>query len=238
MRHGVSVSFVPKIDLTHAGTGMHIHMCALKNGENIVANHDGTLSDEAQEMIGGILRFAPSLSAFGNPTPISYLRFIAHKESPMHICWSARNRLALVRIPLWWSFKKKEKKPDDHRETFEYRAPDAFANAYLLLAGLAVAANYGLEHAEEALRTALDLHVEATGRRQRKLRILPVSCSESADNLEKDRGGYERGGVFPKMVIDKTVAKLRAYDDGNMRKEMSRKPQLFEKMLMEYLHYG
>jgi glutamine synthetase len=99
VKYGVSVSFSPKVSLEHVGTGMHIHLCALKNGENIVANPNGTLSTEALKMIGGVLKFAPSLSAFGNTTPASYLRFISRKESPMHICWSARNRLALIRIP-------------------------------------------------------------------------------------------------------------------------------------------
>ena len=47
VKHGVSVSFSPKISLEHVGTGMHIHLCALKNGENIVANPNGTLSTEA-----------------------------------------------------------------------------------------------------------------------------------------------------------------------------------------------
>ncbi|MDI6805112.1 MAG: glutamine synthetase, partial [Candidatus Bathyarchaeia archaeon] len=109
-KHGVSASFSPKIFLEHAGNGMHIHSCGLKNGKNITANPDGTISTEALKMIGGILRFAQSLTAFGNPTPASYLRFIARKESPMHICWSFRNRLALIRIPLRWNFKKKTRK--------------------------------------------------------------------------------------------------------------------------------
>jgi glutamine synthetase len=237
-RHGVSASFIPKIDLAHAGTGMHIHMCTLRNGENIVANPDGTLSKEALRMIGGILKFAPSLSAFGNPTPVSYLRFIARKESPMHICWSARNRLALIRIPLWWHHKKEAKKSESCRETFEYRAPDAFANAYLLLAGLAVAANYGLENSKQALKIAEDLHVEAASRELKKLKALPISCSESAKNLEKDRQFYEAHGVFPRRLIDKTVEKLETYGDKNLWNKIFGKPEQIEKTIMEYLHYG
>ena len=106
-KNDVTVSFIPKISLEHAGTGMHIHLCGLKNGKNVIPDSEGNPSVEALKMIGGLLRFAPSLAAFGNPTPVSYLRFIARKESPMHICWSARNRLALIRIPLWWSFRKR-----------------------------------------------------------------------------------------------------------------------------------
>jgi glutamine synthetase len=236
VNHGVSVTFVPKVSLEHAGTGMHVHLCALKSGRNVVAGADGGLSDEAKMMIGGILRFAPSLGAFGNPTPVSYLRFIARKESPMHICWASRNRLALVRIPLWWSFKKG--KVDSLRETFEYRAPDAFANAYLLFAGLVLAADYGLSNGREMLKEAEELHIEAGSGEQKKLEVLPCCCSESANNLEKDRGLYEVDGVFPKRLIDKTMEKLRSYKDDGLKKTVADNPDEVEKLIQQYWHYG
>jgi glutamine synthetase len=217
---------------------MHIHLYGLKNGKNVVSNPDGTLSREALKIIGGILKFAPSLAAFGNPTPVSYLRFMARKESPMHICWSARNRLALVRIPLWWSFKKTSKNAESCRQTFEYRAPDAFANAHLLFAGLTVAASFGLKNSKDSLKLAKDLHTEAAENEGKKLRALPRSCSEAAKNLEKDRRCYEAGGIFPKRLIDETVKKLRAFKDKNVWKELSSNPEKIEKTIMEYIHYG
>jgi len=238
LEHGVSVSFSPKIALEHVGNGMHIHLCGLRKGENIIANADGTLSIEAQKMIGGLLKFSPSLAAFGNPTPVSYLRFIARKESPMHICWSARNRLALIRIPLWWNFRKTSREINNCRETFEYRAPDAFANAHLLFAGIVVAANYGLKNPKEVLKIAGDLHIEETGNERKPLRALPCSCSESAENLEKDRRFYEADGVFPRLVVDKTVEVLKSYKDKNLWKGLTDKPDEIEKMLKQYLHYG
>jgi len=237
-KYDASVSFSPKIALEHAGNGMHIHLCGLQNGKNIIAGSNGNLSLEAKKMIGGILRFAPSLAAFGNPTPISYLRFIARKESPMHICWSVRDRLALIRIPLWWSFRRKGEERDSCRETFEYRASDAFANAYLLFAGMAVAVNYGLRNFEEALKIAEDLCVKGTGGRRKRLKVLPRSCSESAENLRKDRKFYEADDVFPKKVIDKTIEKLRAYRDKDLWKNLAGKPEKIESMLRQYLHYG
>jgi len=236
-KYGVSVSFSPKIAFEHVGNGIHIHLCGLRNGENIIANPDGTLSDEAKRMIGGILKFAPSLSAFGNPTPVSYFRLIAQKESPMHICWSARNRLALIRIPLWWSFKKASSEVDNCRETFEYRAPDAFANAYLLLAGLTMAADYGLRNHKEALKIAEDLYVEARDNRK-QLNTLPRSCSESAENLEKDRQFYEADGVFPRKLIDKTIETLKSYKDKTLWKQLADKPDEIENVLSQYLHHG
>jgi len=188
-------------------------------------------------MIGGILKFAPSLSAFGNTTPVSYLRFIARKESPMHICWSDRNRLALIRIPLWRSPKIENEKRDNFKETFEYRAPDPFANAYLLFSGIAIAINYGLENPEEALKIVEKLHTEESGKRKR-LRTLPRSCNESAKNLRKDRRFYEANGIFPKKLINKTIETLRAYNDKDLWKNLADKPEKIDKILRQYLHYS
>jgi glutamine synthetase len=236
--HGVAVSFSPKVCMEHAGSGMHVHLCAIKDGKNTVANPDGTLSDEARKMIGGILKFAPSLSAFGNPKPVSYVRFVARKESPMHICWSVRDRLALIRIPLWWSFKKGKERIDADRETFEYRAPDAFANPYLLLAGIAVAVDYGLKNKEETLKLANRLHINEAKRERKPLKTLPQSCNESAQNLEKDRELYEAQGVFPRELIDKTIETLKSHRDKNLWQELINKPDKINDLLERYLHYG
>lgn len=239
VKHGVSVSFSPKVSLEHAGTGMHVHLNAVKDGENVIVNPNGSLSVQALKIIGGILKFAPSLSAFGNTTPVSYLRFIARKESPMHICWSARNRLALIRIPLWWSHlgKSKEEKAD-FKKTFEYRAPDPFANAYLLFAGIVLAAKYGLENSKEVLKIAENLHFEGDSCKKKVLRVLPRSCYESAKMLEKDRMFYEANSVFPKKLVDKTIDRLRAFKDKDLWKNLAGKSEKVEDVLEQYLHYG
>ena len=236
-RHGLGVSFIPKVDLEHAGTGMHVHLCGMRNGKNITADADGKLSGEALEMIGGILTFAQSLSAFANPTPVSYLRFISRKESPMHVCWSARNRLALIRVPLWWSFRREAKEEEDCRETFEYRAPDAFANAHLLLAGVALAAEYGLGEPKKSAKTAEKLHAEhATG--EKEFETLPVSCVEAAEFLERDRRFYETDGVFPEKLVDKTVEKLKAYKDRDLWKNLLSKETAMRNAIDQFLHWG
>jgi glutamine synthetase len=236
-RHELSVSFSPKIAVDHAGTGMHIHICALRNGKNTVADSKGTLSAGALKVIGGILQFAPSLSAFANPTPISYLRFISRKESPMHICWSERNRLALIRIPLWRNHGKDGYEVDDSEETFEYRAPDAFANPYMLLAGIAVAANHGLNYPRESLKIAKALYIK-NGAEKKHLKTLPLSCSESAESLARDRQLYESRGVFSPKLIDRTIESLKSYKDRNLWQELANKPEETEKVLRQYRHFG
>jgi len=238
-KHSVSATFSPKTSLEHAGSGMHVHICGLKNGRNIVEDADGRLSTEAKEMIGGILKFAPSLAAFGNPTPVSYLRFLARKESPMNISWGTRNRLALIRVPLWWTFKHAGEETDPCRRTFEYRAPDATANVCLLFAGLTVAVLHGLKNHEESLKIAEELHLEELeGKRKKRFKRLPTSCSESATNLKRDRKYYEAESVFPRPVIDGTVKRLKAYKDSDTAQKLKEEPQKMEKLMQAYLHYG
>jgi len=237
-KYGVSVSFSPKILIEHAGNGMHIHLCGLKDGRNIIAEPNGSLSVEAKLMIGGILSFSLSLTAFGNTIPVSYLRFVSRRESPMHVCWGARNRLALIRIPLWWNFKKTEEETDPCKRTFEFRAPDPSANAYLLFAGIAVATEYGLKNPEETLRVAEELHIEKTANGNKRFMLLPKSCSESAANLQKDRKYYEAEGVFPKAVIDNTIKKLKSYKDKALLQKLKSEPQRIEELVQKYMHYG
>jgi len=236
--HGVSASFSSKIAMNHAGSGMHIHMCGTRDNENVLAGKDGALSHCALEMIGGILRLAPSLAAFGNTAPVSYLRFVSTKESPMSICWGARNRLALIRIPLWWDYRIGPQKNGDCRRTFEYRAADAFANTYLILASLAIAADYGVQNPKGALKIAQDSSADAKNSDQKRFKALPSSCSESADNLEEDRRFYVTDDVFPKRLVDKTIEKLKAYDDRELWKGLIGKPHEVDAILKQYLHYG
>lgn len=238
LRHGVSASFIPKIDLNHAGNGMHVHLCGFRHDRNIIIDAGRQLSKEALNMIGGILKFAPSLAAFGNPTPVSYLRFVARKESPMHICWSAQNRLALIRIPLWWRFRKSSERTESRRETFEYRAPDAFANPSLLLSGLTLTVNWGLENANESLRIAEELHAQSLRTEEKKFRMLPQSCSEAAQYLAKDRRLYEADGVFPERLIETIIHRLDDYKDRDLLRDVLEKPEELQKTITQYLHYG
>ncbi len=224
--------------MEHAGNGMHFHLCALRKNENIAADSEGNLTAEAKLIIGGILKFAPSLAAFGNTIPVSYLRFISRKESPMHICWGTKNRLALIRIPLWWDFRKDFKEAESCRRTLEFRAPDPSANSYLLLAGIALAAEYGLKNPKRALKFAEDLNADKKSKAGKAYESLPLSCAEAADNLRKDRRYYEVDGVFPRRVIDGVISKLESYKDKNLWRKLANKPEKIEDLLWKYTFHG
>nr|WP_284290545.1 hypothetical protein [Angustibacter aerolatus] len=69
-QHGKTVTFMPKPLFGDNGSGMHCHQSLWKDGEPLFYDERGYggLSDVARWYIGGLLKHAPSLLAFTNPT--------------------------------------------------------------------------------------------------------------------------------------------------------------------------
>lgn len=235
-KHGVEVSFAPKIALDYAGSGMHVHILGMKTDESIMTASDGRLSEEARAMIGGVLKFAPSLTAFGNTVPTSYLRLVPQQEAPTNVYWGYKNREALVRVPLGWCFEEKGKRK--FMQTFELRLPDGSANVYLLLAGILMAVDYGLTNKAKTLQLADELLLEDPEFKKDNAKTLPKSCYESAKLLEKIREHYEKGNVFPKRVIDGIIKRLKQYDDYNLSEVLKNDNEKTEELIKEYFHCG
>ncbi len=250
-KYGVTISLAPKILAGHAGSGLHIHTRLVKDGKNMMIE-ESRLSNIAKKAIAGYLTLAPSLTAFGNTVPTSYLRLVPHQEAPTNICWGDRNRSVLVRVPLGWlnvHNMVRDANPQDKGEssefmdsqTVEFRCPDGSANIHLLLAGLAVATRYGLEM-EGALELADKLYVDINifspeqSRVQERLPQLPSSCWESAESLLRDREVYQRDGVFSTIVIDEIVKKLKAYNDKGLSERLHGKDSEIKKLVDEYLY--
>jgi glutamine synthetase len=99
---GKTVTFMPKPLFGDNGSGMHVHQSIWNNGEPLFYDEAGYggLSDLARYYIGGILKHAPSLLAFTNPSVNSYHRLVPGFEAPIALVYSARNRSACVRIPI------------------------------------------------------------------------------------------------------------------------------------------
>ena len=252
-KYGVTITFAPKITVGKAGSGMHIHTRLMKNGVNMMVEN-GKLSDIAKKAIAGYLTLAPSLTAFGNTNPTSYLRLVPHQEAPTTICWGDRNRSVLVRVPLGWSSGKNMIKKVNHlesediadfshKQTVEFRCPDGSANIYLLLAGLTVAARHGIEM-ENAIEIAekqyVDVNIFHDENKQliNNLAHLPISCYESANKLEEQRHIYEKYSVFTKNMIDGTISMLKEYNDQNLREEIHCNKDKIVKLVNNYFHCG
>lgn len=254
-KHGLQVSFAPKIANGEAGSGMHIHLRLMKNGLNLMADN-GQISEIARRAIAGMIEMAGSITAFGNTNPTSYLRLVPHQEAPTNICWGDRNRSVLIRVPLGWSGKQNmaaavnpserdELPPTGSRQTVEMRSPDASADINLLLAALCTACRHGLTMPpEDALRIAersyVDVNIHAADNHQRcnNLDKLPDSCSASALRLEQQRQLYEDMDVFSGEVIDSTLRKLRSYNDESLREAIAKNSALMTKLVGEYFHCG
>jgi len=253
---GLDVSFAPKITVGKAGSGMHIHMRLMKDGRNVTLGEGGKLSEAARRAIAGMMVLAPSITAFGNKNPTSYFRLVPHQEAPTNVCWGDCNRSALVRVPLGWSSGtdmcsaanpqvRSTDRDTTSKQTFEMRSPDCSADIYQLMAGLCVAARYGLEMPEaEALALAdakyvdMDIHRPENAARLATLEALPTCCAESADCLERQRAVYEARGVFEPRMIDGILKGLRRFGDSNLHEAARRDPELMDKLVREYFYCG
>jgi len=251
-KHGVNISFAPKITVGKAGSGMHIHMKLHKNGKTSTVEK-GKLSDAAKRVIAGILDISPALTAFGNTNPTSYLRLVPHQEAPTNICWGDRNRSVLIRVPLGWvgvkeMIKKVNPNYDDtlkdfsDRQTFEFRCPDGSANIHLLLAGLCVGARHGLEmknalEMSEKLYVDVNIFHEENKARLAELKGLPLSCYESAECLLQLRSHFEKDDVFSPRVIDGVASMLMAYDDRGLSEKLYGKNDKIKELVDQFIHH-
>ena len=252
-RYGYDITFAPKITVGKAGSGLHIHMRIVKDGQNQMLEN-GVLSATARKAIAGMMQVAASITAFGNTNPTSYFRLVPHQEAPTNICWGDRNRSVLVRVPLGWSAKADMcmlanplEDPIHYdttqKQTVEMRSPDGSADLYQLIAGLAVACRHGFEM-DDALDVAektyvnVNIHKKENEDKLNQLAQLPDSCAASADCLEKQREIFEKYRVFSPAMIDGILARLRSYDDRTLRAELQDKPEEMLKLVEKYFHCG
>ena len=252
-QYGYDITFAPKITVGKAGSGLHIHMRMLKDGQNQMLK-DGVLSDTARKAIAGMMQLAPSITAFGNTNPTSYFRLVPHQEAPTNVCWGDRNRSVLVRVPLGWSaqtdmcalanpLESDSNYDTTQKQTVEMRSPDGSADLYQLLAGLAVACRHGFE-IENALAIAeqtyvnVNIHQKENADKLKALAQLPDSCAASADCLQKQRTVFEQYNVFSPAMIDGIISRLRSYNNATLRKDIQDKPEEMLALVSKFFHCG
>ena len=226
--YGVTLTFAPKITEGKAGSGMHVHCKFTRDGRSVMVQ-GGDITDVVRRAIAGYMDAGTSLTAFGNPNPLSFMRLVPNQEAPTTLCWSHSNRSALVRVPLGWTSSvdmAAQCNPGEEaacrdfsdKATFEWRASDATANVYLLMAALCCAARRGFEMPdalEVARRTyvglGVNIHDSANEALKDSLEQLPASCSGAADALDADRDIYTSEGVFSDSMLDYLVRTLRSF---------------------------
>ncbi len=200
-RHGKTVTFMPKPLFGDNGSGMHVHQSLWKGGKPLF--YDAKGYGEASQMmlyyIGGLLTHIDSLLAFCAPTTNSYKRLVPHYEAPVNVAFSARNRSAAVRIPMFYQGSAKSKR-------LEFRPPDPTANPYLAFSALLCAGIDGIKNKIDPVKAGfgpLDTNIYELGAEAAaKLRTVPGSLRESLDALKRDHSYLTVGGVFTETFIN------------------------------------
>ncbi|HHB90804.1 MAG TPA: type I glutamate--ammonia ligase [Anaerolineae bacterium] len=190
---GKTVTFMPKPIYADNGSGMHTHQSLWKDGKPLFAG-DGYagLSQIALWYIGGILKHINALLAIVAPTTNSYRRLVPGYEAPVVIAYSARNRSAACRIPMYSDSPKAKR--------VEFRSPDPTANPYLAFAAMLMAGLDGIENQIDPGEPAeMDLFEEEN---IDKVEMTVAKLNEALEALEKDHEFLTKGGVFTEDLLE------------------------------------
>lgn len=191
---GKTLTFMPKPVFNDNGSGMHTHQSIWKDGQPLFAGDEyAGISQMALYYIGGILKHARALVALTNPSTNSYKRLVPGFEAPINLAYSARNRSAAVRIPMYSNSPKAKR--------IEFRSPDPTCNPYLAFSAMLMAGLDGIQNkidpGEPLEKDIYDLPAEELA----KIGKLPGSLDEALAELEKDHDFLTKGDVFTEDVL-------------------------------------
>jgi glutamine synthetase len=200
--HGKTATFMPKPLYGDNGSGMHCHQSLWKDGNPLFGGDQyAGLSEMAKFYIGGLLKHAPALVAFAAPTTNSYKRLVPGFEAPVNLAYSARNRSAAVRIPMFSQSPKAKR--------LEFRPPDPSCNPYITFAALLMAGLDGIQNridpGEPLDKDIYDLPPEELA----NVPSLPGSLDESLKALEADHDFLLKGDVFTTTMIERWISYKR-----------------------------
>jgi glutamine synthetase len=200
---GYTATFMPKPLFGDNGSGMHVHQSLWKGDTPLFFDADGyaLISETARYYIGGLIAHAPALLALCAPTTNSYRRLVPGFEAPVNLMYSARNRSAICRIPMYSSSPKAKR--------VEFRVPDPSCNPYLAFAAMLMAGIDGVRNKMEPAgpmdKDLYDLPPEELA----KVPQVPGSLDEALDALEADHEFLLESDVFTADVIETWLAYKR-----------------------------
>lgn len=200
--HGKTATFMPKPLYGDNGSGMHCHQSLWKEGSPLFSGEEyAGLSELAKFYIGGLLKHAPALVAFAAPTTNSYKRLVPGFEAPVNLAYSARNRSAAVRIPMF--------SPSPKAKRLEFRPPDPSCNPYITFAALLMAGLDGVQNRIDP-GPALDKDIyDLPPEELANVPSLPGSLDEALKALEADHEFLLKGDVFTRSMIDRWISYKR-----------------------------
>ena len=209
-KHGKTVTFMPKPIFSDNGSGMHVHFSLWKDEQPLFAGSGyAGLSDMALHAIGGLLRHAPSVLAFTNPTTNSYKRLVPGYEAPVNLVYSQRNRSACCRIPMYSQNPKSKR--------IEFRCPDPSCNPYLGFSAILMAAIDGIQNKIDP-GASLDKDIyKLEPHELESIPRTPATLDHALEALEEDHEFLVRGDVFTEDLIESWISYKREHEVDALR---------------------
>ncbi|GAA3775995.1 type I glutamate--ammonia ligase [Streptomyces coacervatus] len=194
-RNGKTATFMPKPIFGDNGSGMHCHQSLWQGGNPLFYDEGGYagLSEYARHYIGGLLKHAPSLLAFTNPTVNSYHRLVPGFEAPVNLVYSQRNRSACIRIPITGA--------NPRAKRLEFRAPDPSCNPYLAFSAMLLAGLDGIKNKTEPPEPVDKDLYELAPEEHANVPQVPTDLPSVLDALEADHEYLLQGDVFTSDLI-------------------------------------
>jgi glutamine synthetase len=198
-RHGVSVTFMAKVDANLPGASGHLHQSLWKDGKNAFydarARHG--MSRTMQQYVAGQLDVMQDWTALYSPTVNSYKRYVPGLWAPLVAAWGVENRTTAVRIV----------EPNDSKSLrVEYRQTAADINPYI-----AIAANLGagLRGIDKGLELAPETVGDAGGDGPL---ALPRTLADANRRLQKSKAAREvLGAAFVDHYVRTRDWEVREY---------------------------
>ena len=211
-RNNKVATFMPKPLYGDNGSGMHTHQSLWNGDTNLFFDKDGyaLTSEMARHYIGGLLKHGRALMAICAPTTNSYKRLVPGYEAPVNLVYSARNRSAAVRIPMYTDTPQSKR--------LEFRSPDNTCNPYLAFAAMLMAGLDGIQNGIDPGKPLDSNTYELSEAEEAALKTVPGSLEDALDALEEDHDFLLKGDVFTQDVLDVWIEfKRQQIDEVNLR---------------------
>ena len=194
LQNGLHATFMPKPLFGENGSGMHVHISLWKKGVPLFGGDKyAGLSQMALWFIGGLIKHAGATAAFTNPITNSYRRLVPGYEAPVNLVYSARNRSAGIRIPMYSNNPKAKR--------VEARWPDPAANPYLAMPALLMAGIDGIKNQiDPGESSEADLYEG-----EHETPVMPGTLGEALRMLEANHDFLLEGGVFSEAFIQNYI---------------------------------
>ena len=201
-QYGKTATFMPKPLYGDNGSGHALSSIALEGREAALCGRRlRGIVRIARLYIGGFLKHAAAIVAFAAPTTNSYKRLVPGFEAPVNLAYSARNRSAAIRIPMFSTNPKLKR--------LEFRPPDPSCNPYLAFSAMLHGGARRHSEPHRSRRAARQGHLRPLARRVEGRSVSPGSLDDSLKALEADHDFLLKGDVFTPQLIDRWITYKR-----------------------------